>query len=445
MRKEKGSALIVALIIVLIVVGISGAFLVDTTYKSKHAFAARESDEAQMICEAALEKTRRALYVYKTESTYEWDQILWDHAELSIDPADHWQDYLANREDEYFRSYAARYDEAGVDTQADAPLPEDQEHFLGVSRPFGLGAFYVVIRDNDDGDDDEYADSDSQLLVYVTASLPDGTQRQIEALVYWRNPRFTPRYGILIDGNGRFNGTPNVTGEMGTVHANGDIVLEGDPTFVSVDATGEIVGSSDSALNEHVLPVDVPNIRPADFLSDATYIFRANGEVVDGLTGLVIARNEFGGWRKSGSVWSFSTNGLAPPGAYFIEGDAKLTGGPLEQTMSIIATGNIEISGSIKFRPFLENTLFLAGGDIDLNGTAGSTLEGLVAANEQIRTSGTFYLRGSVVSKNAGNSFQKLSRNEFGGTMTIHYDGGMATIIRDDLNTVPIRAMRRLK
>ena len=117
----------------------------------------------------------------------------------------------------------------------------------------------------------------------------------------------------------------------------------------------------------------------------------------------------------------------------------------LPQTMTVIAIGSITVSGNIKFRPFLKNTLFLAGGDIDLNGTAGSVIEGLVAANEQIRTSGTFDLRGVLVAKDAGNSFQLLSRNEFGGTMTVAHDGNMETVIRYDLATVPIRSMRPLK
>lgn len=452
MKSEQGSALIVALVVVLIVVGISGAFLVDTAFRSKHASAARESDEAQMICEAALEKTRRALYVYKTDDTYPWDRILADHAGLSTDFVDHWADYVARRDDEDFASYGATYYQAGASTQDDAPLPEDPGHFLGVSKPFSQGAFYVVIRDNDDGDGDEFTDSDYQILVYVTASLPDGTQRQIEALVYWENPKYTPGSGILVDGNVRFSGTTDVRGELGRVHANGTIDLNGGPTFsVSANATGEIdEGSSPippEGFNEFVSPVEIPFVDPEDYRDQATYILRADGTVEVVATGQVVRSGNFDGWRFEGGSWSFTSSRVAPAGCYYVEGNAKLTGSGNTpyQTMTVIATGSIETGGNVKFAPYLENTLFLAAGDISMAGTSGSVFEGVVAANEQVRTQGTFDLQGSMIAKNASNNHRLLNSIDFGGDISVTYDGGMPTIIENPIRAVPIRAMKRLK
>jgi type II secretory pathway pseudopilin PulG len=168
-RRRQGSALIIALIVVIIVVGIGGAFLVDTMARGKMSHSGVQSDEAQMICEAALEKVRRALFVYKDTGSYDWNDLIFDHAGMSIDPDTHWNDYLSRKDDSDFVSYAADYDQAGVNTAEDAPMPADPDHFLGISKPFGEGAFTVVIRDNDDGDADPAVDSDSKLLVYVAA------------------------------------------------------------------------------------------------------------------------------------------------------------------------------------------------------------------------------------------------------------------------------------
>ena len=61
--RTHGSAMILALIVVIIVVGLGGAFLADSASQAQMGFRAIESDEATMLAEAALERTRRALYV----------------------------------------------------------------------------------------------------------------------------------------------------------------------------------------------------------------------------------------------------------------------------------------------------------------------------------------------------------------------------------------------
>jgi hypothetical protein len=43
--------------------------------------------------------------------------------------------------------------------------------------------------------------SDEQLLVYVTASLPDGTIRQIEATIFFTSPTYEPDEAIIVVSN----------------------------------------------------------------------------------------------------------------------------------------------------------------------------------------------------------------------------------------------------
>jgi hypothetical protein len=463
-RGEQGSAMIIALVIVIIAVGIGGAFLADTVFRSKMASASVESDEAQMVCDAALEKVRRALWVYKTDNTYPWDNILQDHAAMSISPEVHWNDYVARQDDSDFVTYKSSYYATGINTANDAPLPSDAEFFMGgTNMPFGEGGFMAICRDNDDGDGDPLVDSDLQLLVYITASLPDGTQRQIEALVRWEDPTFTPDNAILVDGSILFNGTPDVLGLKGSAHANGDVTLTGNPVFsVSVSATGTIDEGTapvpPDGFQEGVPPIPLPDVNPLTYKSLANYIMQSNGQIYDVGTATTITPPGSGwnGWKYSAAnnEWSFSGNDVPPVGTYYIEGNAKLSGagGSPPRTMSIIAEKSISTTGNIKLTNVLPGTLLIAGGDIQLGGTAGAVYTGLVAANEQIKTLGTFDHVGVLLAKNAADNFSLVTAgsaidpdSQFGGTMTVTYDGGLETILENPSAAVSVRNVRKLK
>ncbi len=67
-RNESGSALIIATVVVMVVVGMSAALLSDTVFKARATENAVEADEDMLLCEAALEKTRRALSFTETRA-----------------------------------------------------------------------------------------------------------------------------------------------------------------------------------------------------------------------------------------------------------------------------------------------------------------------------------------------------------------------------------------
>jgi hypothetical protein len=461
-RQERGSALIVALIVIIIAVGIGGAFLADTLARSSISQKGVQSDEAQMIAEAALEKTRRALWVYKSDGTYEWDQIIADHAAYSIDPDVHWSDYQVRKNETDFQTYMAASASPGYNTYNDAPLPGDPSHFFGTSMPFGEGAYMAIVRDNDDGDGDPTTDSDLQILVYITSCLPDGTIRQIEALVRYEDPTYTPDHAILVDGTIQFNGTPDVLGTKGKAHANGDIVLSGNPIFsISANATGTIdEGSAPTppeGFNEGVPEVPFPEVNPTQYKSQAQYVLRSNGQVYDQIGNAVVGSGAGGGWngwKFSGGLWSFSGGSTPPTATYYVEGSAKLSGagGSPTRTMSIVAEGSIETTGNIKLNPTLTGTLFIAGGDVKLGGTAGAQFQGLVAAKEQIKTTGTFDHIGVLLAKNEADNYNLVTAGSaidpdsiFGGTMTVTYNGGLETVLENPTNAVVIQNLRRLR
>lgn len=459
--RRRGSALIIALIVVIIVVGIGGAFLVDTIARSQTGARAVQSDEAQLVCEAALEKVRRALYVYKSEGTYAWNEIVADHAAMSIDPDAHWADYLVRKDDPDFAAYWASFDQSGVNTLDDAPLPADPDHFLGVTKPFGEGGFMAVVRDNDDGDSDPLADIDNKLLVYVTASLPDGTQRQIEALVEYDPGVFTPDVAILVDGSLKLNGNPDILGSLGSVHANSSLDISGNPN-IALNATtaGTLTVSGNPTVGGNLgsAPyVNVPEINVADYKTQADYILDANGNVYDEMGNFVAdGKKGWNNFKFTGQNWDISGNSAPMPAAYYIETDFKISGNPGTPASPVKATffvqGSFAVSGNPSLQPFLYDIAAISGADVQVSGNPDGLYEGFYYAYEQLKISGNPNLVGSFVAKNlqdvsnevtSGSSTDPLA-GQVSGNPQITYDGGLNTGI-PTAGGVNVRNMRRLK
>src|ERR1041384_512571 len=59
--RERGSALLLAVVITILVVGLGGAFLAETVFRGKHQERLIRADECQIICDAALDLVRLAL------------------------------------------------------------------------------------------------------------------------------------------------------------------------------------------------------------------------------------------------------------------------------------------------------------------------------------------------------------------------------------------------
>lgn len=73
-RSNRGSALLISLVVVIIAVGIGGAFLSQTLYHAKEQSWAIEADEAMTMCDAGMERARQALGVYKG-TLWNWNNL----------------------------------------------------------------------------------------------------------------------------------------------------------------------------------------------------------------------------------------------------------------------------------------------------------------------------------------------------------------------------------
>ncbi len=228
-RKERGSALLLSIVVVIMVLGIGGAFLAESIFRGKGQYASIEAEEALLMCDAGMEKARRALYVHRSTNTWTWNEILAycnsapESSKLIKD------DYLSLKSGSTYTTYRSKLGdgndskEAGLNT-IDSALPASKTSptktdpangvFFACNSPYLKGSLHVKVKDNDDGDGKPLEDKDNKVLVIVTATLPDGTQRQIEGLI---------EYAVQTM---KVNGIAAVVAND-TVDVNGTITIDG--------------------------------------------------------------------------------------------------------------------------------------------------------------------------------------------------------------------------
>src|SRR5579859_1762132 len=244
-RKERGSALLIATIVVVIVLGIGGAFLSESLFRRKAQFILNQGDEAQLICDAALEKVRRALYIYRKNGSTNADiagwcsansawtsfQILQDMGQAG-DPSSKWASPL-------FQNYVtttSQSAQSGNDTVIEAPAFGTADFFLGVNRPLAGGAFFAMVTLTPDG---------KQFVLDITATLRSGIQRKVEGLLSYdanmASANFPKLAAIIVGGNSTFSGNNTVDGRDWVYDpASGGPILSGQPAAPAVMGSGTI-------------------------------------------------------------------------------------------------------------------------------------------------------------------------------------------------------------
>jgi hypothetical protein len=135
---------------------------------------------------------------------------------------------------------------------------------------------------------------------------------------------------------------------------------------------------------------------------------------------------------------------------YYVQGNVfmKGTGNSPVTALSVIAEGNIEITGNGKFRPengagiqFVTNGDFTLLGTVDADDTA--DFDGQIMVREQMKIQGNTEFQGRIMVENrngATNAYHAvnnpngnrgasaLSSNEVSGNMTLTYNGSLGDI-----------------
>jgi len=537
-KGELGSALILAVVVVIIVIGIGGAFLFETVFRGKTQFAMIQSDEAQVVCDAGLEFARRVLLEKRRNDPSGWNTILqycidresavskqtveqsptvpeptsgyvsqlndWFLTNPERIKAECLQD-LRNRSlktivDSAYSSGTTNVHTGGLGSELeDVPI----DKIFCRSLPFVKGAYHIVVRDNldwsgdgmdEDADGDAWdvdgndakesslaRDGDRQMYVIVTATLPDGTQRQIEAFVEFPPSKFVPGNAILADGNVYVYGSAQqdgVLGQSGSIHGNGTVYVRHKVVSQTINAVGTVTYVAPN--NAPVVPpenihsgaetVDIPRVDMNWYLTNPTlqpYIVKIGLDA----SGNAVIKSVGGGFAagyidptqayfkyQSGA---YVIDKVDPPSAiYYFEGDFNHNGGGNYQ-MTILSAGSIDIGGNAEFRAFSYpatgkscNTLAVAAKDVKLHGTsqfdsaaANYQYHGSLYAGEQVDVNGNFGLYGAAVAANAPNtsgSYYDYYTVKMNGACGIVYDG-QDLLAPPPAQLIKTKSVRRMK
>jgi Tfp pilus assembly protein PilX len=274
---------------------------------------------------------------------------------------------------------------------------------------------------------------------------------------------------ILVNGDLSISGSMVVGGSQGNVHANGNVTGSGGSYDVTgnLTATGSFYGDvhADGLAAPNMPAVAVPEIKAADYKNLADFILPAGGGTpIDNLApggpatcGTGSARACPSGWTHSGGVWSAS--GKMPTSAtYYVEGAVSVdgTGTSAMTSLSIIAEGNITLTGNGKYRPANTSGIqFVTNGDFQLGGTVNAddtiNMDGQILVREQMDIYGNSAFQGRVIVENrdsASNVYNAatnvhgrrgadaITANTLRGNMTVTYNGGLGEITTT--NVIPV-------
>lgn len=253
-----------------------------------------------------------------------------------------------------------------------------------------------------------------------------------------RNP-FNPPYALVTGGDLTITGNSTISGSVGSVHSNEDLVISGGSVSIAGVATSSetYTGPNNPGWGGGQPKVEIPKVEPDDFRQYATYELRSDGNVYCGQAGASVgctpgAQVTTGPateWSYNSGKWTMNNNN-ATNGAFYVEGNAKVSGNPGSSITpwqtTIIATGDIDIAGTPVMNRYTQNLLLVAGRDLVVSGNANTAYEGIMAAHEQLKISGNPQLNGFVFSENAENLSGTVLVDEISsvvGSATITYNG----------------------
>ena len=314
---------------------------------------------------------------------------------------------------------------------------------------------------------DPSVDHNTRLILRATGFGPQNTIVRVSRVLLTTIipiPGTTVNPAILVDGDVAVTGNIRLLTQLpcpacyGSIHSNGDLVLDGNAAVVQGDATA----SGDFTANQNFeaegkqgggySSVNVPEVTTDDYADIAQYILNDNGTITyaNGLPCAVGCPANTGAWTFSDpdgllgpqmGTWTISGN-TAPAGSFYVEGKVSISGSPKGPgnsaiKMSLIAEGSISITGSPKFAPNNVNNpeaiMFVTDGDLFLGGSTDlddpTQIEGQIFVREQIHTQGNPEFQGRIIVQNDADDFDDVTENSIGGTPTITYNGTLPNYV----------------
>ena len=138
----------------------------------------------------------------------------------------------------------------------------------------------------------------------------------------------------------------------------------------------------------------------------------------------------FAGLKLQSGVWKADSSTIAN-GMFYVEGDFSTTGSPTGWQTTIIAEGYINFGGNADVANYkdandtvdIQNLFLVAGTDIEFSGNPSNTIQGMMAAKEQVSISGTVSLEGFLIAADIDTSGNLVTGNTISASLTVTYNG----------------------
>jgi hypothetical protein len=306
-------------------------------------------------------------------------------------------------------------------------------------------------------DGSAYTDANSRLILRATGFGPKNTQvtiaRVLESVsLTSEEETILTNAALLVGGDLAISGNPTITGTHGSVHSNGDLEINGVSTVISQNATASGDFTANAGWNAGGTQgggqptVTVPDIHASDYFYLADYVLAADGTLRNATTDAILCTGNNAaaggcngyGWRFNNGTWFVdNSEGTMTSGTYYAYTDVQIAGHPgsakSPAAVSIIAEGNIEVSGTPYFTPENANHIqFVTDKDLKLSGNLDadpqSAVEGQSLVREQLMVSGNPELRGQIIVQDVDSVSDLVTNNTVSGNPVITYNGSFGGI-----------------
>jgi hypothetical protein len=321
-------------------------------------------------------------------------------------------------------------------------------NFMRTYTDADTGLVYEVIMIDDGDDADQTTDVNQIVLLLAQGTGPNRSVRTVEVAIdtpVIGTSKFELTKAILTGDDLIISGNPELSGSLQDVHSNANVELTGSTQMSGVvSAVGTVTGEPQTGggtTESGAGVIEIPEINPSDFEVYVDYIFDSDGIVYDNNTGAEVGDGAFGGFTFTGVMWrtAQSDTDMVDGDLYFRGeyGNVDIASNPgkkIPWEVTILTDGWLDISGNPTLANYkdpndpigFQNLLFMSYSDIVIRGNyeqPPDTLQGIIAAREQIDFKGTPDILGAVIAQDASNDSDLATGNFVSGNASIRFDG----------------------
>lgn len=296
-----------------------------------------------------------------------------------------------------------------------------------------------------------FSDVNRRLVLRATGFGPEGAVVRLEQTL---TP--IPMPALLVNGSLLVGGGVRVNGPQGSVHANGDLRVDGTTVTIAQNATasGELLANADwrpGGLRAGGMPtVAAPDIHAEDFFDEADFVLRSDGRITNRANsttycnagsdrnGCLDVTPPSGiaafGWTFSDSQWDLAQSHVNSA-TYYVEADVRISGSPGTTDspfpLTIIALGNIDVAGNPVLRAESTSALqFLTNRDLFIHGDLGTPIgfDGRILVREQADLNGNSTLTGQLIVQDEPSVSPLVISNSVAGGTALTYSGTVETV-----------------